>query len=1127
MKISYLLKGLSFFSILTFSTLFLAQDSVEESIVVVGSQIKGASISDALPVSVYSTDDIEALGLDSGDDLLESLVEQGQNEFAEASESGGINSSRGDIGAYNLRNIGGGNTLVLLNGRRLVSSPGFQTELIGGGFTPVSTVNSNLIPTNSLDRIEILRDGASAIYGADAVAGVVNNVIDSDFEGMVVKVRKKALNAFEGTEDESLSFKFGTDLERGNLTVNYDFVSKGRARARDHDVMSLGDLRSLLPGGTSDPYASFFDNTSSQSNYGQYDLKESGSRITESLSATGVREGGDDDVRDYIASDGEFLVMPDNHPSCLIPDDGDAKPPYYTGFGTCIVSNTGQSILPWNKNTYAWVRGETERHNLLINFDYNLDNGMNLYNEIAFYESEYYSQRDLSTQYPRKLRVAAAHYYNPLRRISPATIASNATNASVTAGVSPTAAWTNIVQLDNPDTAIFEGNYESDAELFIDNIRFGPLPKTVSVDKQTWRFLQGFSGSINEWDYDAAVIVSKATSDDISGNRIDALKMQKALSDPTPAGFNILCDWTRTDCDTNIEQTLVDVFKKQESELKMFDLKFTNANLFDLPAGPVGFLLGVEYREESYEDDRDDRLDGTITYNHISQNNITSTSKGGNNCFIDLDASTGSDQYDANDKPRDRGLAQIDANGNIIADISSCYPENYTFPYIGAILGGSPTADSAAERDTESVFTEFSIPVLDNLDMQVAARYESTSDFGDELVGKFALGWQAHETFLIRASASSTFKAPNLVAMNQAFLTRFNSNNTDYSKGISQDTSLFNSKWIYRRAERNANLAAETSNNYSFGFVYEPTDNLMIIADAYKIVKDDVVGNFGITNELALDFLKRWNARGYQGTTTPTAAFETSAEALSRCNASGYTGLNSRVARTEADGDDYDDLSTLATYYGLCPIGTVDLVTNQYQNLAERTLEGFDLALYYDIDTDTGSWSFRYRGSFLTKLEQGVIPGSDAATLTAAINDGTLSNALTALGATDNIGAVVLQGYGMLEGKDSIFEDKHSARVSYRLNDFSANLTAKRVGDFVQSAIVDSNGTPFKVKAFTTVNFSMAYRFDVQDTRLKATFGVNNIAGKDAPLADDTFGYDSDVHNGYGRSLYVDLRASF
>ena len=128
---------------------------------------------------------------------------------------------------------------------------------------------------------------------------------------------------------------------------------------------------------------------------------------------------------------------------------------------------------------------------------------------------------------------------------------------------------------------------------------------------------------------------------------------------------------------------------------------------------------------------------------------------------------------------------------------------------------------------------------------------------------------------------------------------------------------------------------------------------------------------------------------------------------------------------------------------------------------------------------------------------------------------------------TDKIGAVVIQGYGKLEGKDSIFEDKHSARVSYRLNDFSANLTAKHTGDYVQSAVVDSNGIPFKVDSFTTANLSLAYRFDVGDARVKATFGVNNIEDKTAPLADEAFGYDSDVHNGYGRSFYFDLRTSF
>jgi len=74
-------------------------DEVEE-VVVTGSQIKGAKITGALPVSVISNADIEAIGVDSGDDLLENIVEQGQNYFIEADDaSGGVNASRGDMGA--------------------------------------------------------------------------------------------------------------------------------------------------------------------------------------------------------------------------------------------------------------------------------------------------------------------------------------------------------------------------------------------------------------------------------------------------------------------------------------------------------------------------------------------------------------------------------------------------------------------------------------------------------------------------------------------------------------------------------------------------------------------------------------------------------------------------------------------------------------------------------------------------------------------------------------------------------------------------------------------------------------------------------------------------------------------
>ncbi|MDH4001943.1 MAG: TonB-dependent receptor plug domain-containing protein [Xanthomonadales bacterium] len=146
-----------------------------EEVIVTGSQIRGAGISEALSVSVISSQDIEMLGIESGDELLDAMPEQGQNFFNEAENiSGGVNSARGDIGAFNLRNIGTGNTLVLMNGRRVVNAATYQTEEVGGSFVPVNSVNSTAIPVFGVERLEVLRDGASAIYGADAVAGVVN-----------------------------------------------------------------------------------------------------------------------------------------------------------------------------------------------------------------------------------------------------------------------------------------------------------------------------------------------------------------------------------------------------------------------------------------------------------------------------------------------------------------------------------------------------------------------------------------------------------------------------------------------------------------------------------------------------------------------------------------------------------------------------------------------------------------------------------------------------------------------------------------------------------------------------------------------------------------------------------------
>ena len=206
------------FSLLNSFNLYSAEE-VEE-VVIIGSQIKGAKITGALPVTVISSEDIDAIGAADGDELIDNLVEQGMNFFNENEfVSGGVNAARGDIGAYNLRNMGVGNTLSLLNGRRLVNNAGYQTEYIGGDFVPTLTVNTNSIPVNGLDRLEVLKDGASALYGADAVAGVVNNVLDTDYVGTRMQLRQGGIESLDA-KDTTFSVKHGMDLNGGKTNVS-------------------------------------------------------------------------------------------------------------------------------------------------------------------------------------------------------------------------------------------------------------------------------------------------------------------------------------------------------------------------------------------------------------------------------------------------------------------------------------------------------------------------------------------------------------------------------------------------------------------------------------------------------------------------------------------------------------------------------------------------------------------------------------------------------------------------------------------------------------------------------------------------------------------------------------------
>ena len=87
-----------------------------EEVIVIGSRLSDKNINNLLPATYIDSETIDLLGIDSGDELLRSIIQQGTNKFNDAGNAiAGVNSARGDIGAYNLRNLGTGNTLVLLN----------------------------------------------------------------------------------------------------------------------------------------------------------------------------------------------------------------------------------------------------------------------------------------------------------------------------------------------------------------------------------------------------------------------------------------------------------------------------------------------------------------------------------------------------------------------------------------------------------------------------------------------------------------------------------------------------------------------------------------------------------------------------------------------------------------------------------------------------------------------------------------------------------------------------------------------------------------------------------------------------------------------------------------------------
>ena len=188
-----------------------------EKIQVTGSRIKRSDMENASPVTLIGADDIKAMGATSIDSVLQKMTATGG-----AMTNPGINNGSGGNASIDLRGLGSQRTLVLVNGRRMISS----------GTGAASTVDLNTIPVSMIKSVEVLKDGASAVYGTDAVAGVVNIILKDDFEGLDMNANTAITGEGDATEN-SVDFTVGTSFDKGNIVIGMQYTDRGKASQAD------------------------------------------------------------------------------------------------------------------------------------------------------------------------------------------------------------------------------------------------------------------------------------------------------------------------------------------------------------------------------------------------------------------------------------------------------------------------------------------------------------------------------------------------------------------------------------------------------------------------------------------------------------------------------------------------------------------------------------------------------------------------------------------------------------------------------------------------------------------------------------------------------------------------------
>lgn len=1098
------------------------QDEEIEEVVVTGSFIRGTPLDAPSPVQLIDRNSIEAQGAAVVWDVIKNLE---VNSGSFTNPGSGDRSQLEGTAMVNLRNLGENSTLTLINGKRAAPTAGASVS--GGEF-----FNINSIPVVMTDRIEVLTDGGSATYGADAVAGVVNLVMRTDFEGFELYGDIQGVEAAGDSFDKTASAIWGWASDDGDT----HFVISAEMFERDPLNVEYGNHI--------DENSEFLDTVSSISvfNVPVFGSAVNPAFINNDIVAQNVAEGGTDSL---IYSDPLCQTM-----------QGTSGIPFQLGRlreqrgergGACREDTRRFNFLEW----------ETNRESFAASFDHTFSESAEFYAFASHMENEVKLQGgglnntggSSATRGPMMFlatpgsSVAAAPlgfvgqqtelgYFAPYIGLERPTAADmpnhpiSAANGGVNA-LSWSAIRDNIPRdgerpnFTNAEQTLIQSGMRGD---FVFNDRDWnydvSLSWSTSSNEQTYQAFDrrrtelaanGLGGpnckpnGDPNFDFINAPIFGGAAPNAWANwasfayqtffpgyvfNTRESLALALTSNNHGQDGCMFYNPFLTQFTDPNLanSQELMDWMNLQilradkRNKLSVWDA-VVGGGLFDMAGGEAEIAIGAQYRERT----------ATSIAPEINFPGIP-------NAILDYENGVPSEFH------------YVSAN----MECSNCI---FNFENV---------------RTTEAVFTELSLPFMEDVETRIALRYENYGgNIGSEVSSKFAISWRPIDDLLLRTSFSQSFRAPNIGIIEEGLeagsvVFRDPISAQRVRAGLDEPT-IANGEWeqTFTLGGPAPNVGNEYADTYGMGFIWTPSgvlDGLSVQADFWRFEVSDRVlpesPNLAILPEVERFRQVKDNPENY--ILNDSISLDSS-EVNVPCNP------NALEAEFGRDSDERLNCVVNPLLYLVEGIQraeaseTANLITLTLRavNSGQLEVDGVDVKLGYNWDTELGQFRVSSEYTHVRQYKLIDVPGTELGLLNTGVNDAA---------GTSGDGALVR----------SLPDNKGNITFSWQRDQYSANIINRHIGSYedltYESTYANGNDlvrslVKREMDSYQTWDVQFNYTHDWASPRMGDTIftvGVLDLLDEDLPYREASgLNYDAVVFDPRGRRIYARARWNF